>query len=76
MATALLPGERGLLLYQAEPRGQEAGGLAGLPAHANYPRLALPFWGSRRREIDAKFLHKVKCFWRKGARVKLAARMR
>ena len=30
----------------------------------------------QRREIDAKFLHKVKCFWRKGARVKLAARMR
>jgi hypothetical protein len=30
----------------------------------------------QRREIDAKFLHKVKCFWRKGARVKLAVRMR
>lgn len=59
-------------MYLAEPSGQQAGSLTGMPADANYPSPALPFWGSRRREIDAKFLHKVKCFWRKGARVKLA----
>lgn len=40
VATALLPGNRGLLLYQAEPRGQQAGGLAGLPADANCPSPA------------------------------------
>lgn len=40
VATALLPGNRGLLLYQAEPRGQQAGRLAGLPADANCPSPA------------------------------------
>lgn len=62
-----------------EPGGIQqtrAGRQAELPADANYPSPALPFWRSRRREIHAKFLHKVKCFWRKAARVKLAVRMR
>lgn len=38
--------------------------------------IIIPVWGGRRREIDAKFSHKVKCFWRKGARVKLAVGVR
>ena len=37
--------------------------------------LIILVWGSR-REIDAKFLHKVKCFWRKEARIKLAVLVR
>lgn len=63
-------------MNQVEPRGHRQAVGAELLADANYPSPVLPFWGSRRREIHAKFLHKVKCFWRKAARVKLAVRMR
>lgn len=67
--------KRGLLLYQLEPcaGGQQS---EALPAHANDLRPALLLLGSGQREAHAKFLHKVKCFWRKRARVKLAVRLR
>lgn len=47
-----------------------------LPAHANDLRPVLLLLGSGRRAAHAKFLHKVKCFWRTRARVKLTVRLR
>lgn len=62
-------------MYQLEPY---AGGRqsAVLPTHANDLRPMLLLLGRGRRADHAKFLHKVKCFWRKKARVKLAVRLR
>lgn len=52
------------------------GSLVVLFVEVNYFSLVFFFWGSRRKEIDVKFLYKVKCFWRKGVRVKLVVKMR
>lgn len=67
--------KRGLLLYQLEPYAGWRQPTA-LLAHANDLRPVLLLLGCGRGAVHAKFLHKVKCFWIKRARVKLAGRLR